>query len=202
MSVRTLPAWDEEVEVLIIGGGPGGSVTAARLAQRGRKALVLEQARFPRFHIGESLLPSTAPLLAELGLSAEMDRRFVRKYSARFLDDARGAESFDATARYAFADAYPPSTPYAWQVTRAEFDDRLLRRATELGASVREGWRVQRPIFEGDTVIGVEATSPTGELRRIGVRVLVDATGRDALLARATAPRAAGARKRLPGLDM
>ena len=200
MSASTPSLWDEEVEILVIGGGPGGSTTAACLAQRGRKALILEQSRFPRFHIGESLLPSSAVVLKSLGLEEEMDRRFVRKYSARFLDDEATEGSDTATARYAFVDAFPPSTPYAWQVTRAEFDELLLRRAEALGAEVREGYRVNKAIFEGNTAIGVEATSPTGERRRIGARVIVDATGRDSLLARG--PRGeAPARRRLPGLD-
>jgi flavin-dependent dehydrogenase len=200
MSVTTPSPWDEEVEVLVLGGGPGGSTTAAHLAQRGRKALVLEQTRFPRFHIGESLLPSSAAVLKSLGLEEEMDRRFVRKYSARFLDDEDMEGSDTAMARYAFADAFPPSTPYAWQVTRAEFDDLLLRRAEALGAEVREGYRVHKAIFEGTTAIGAEVTSPTGERHRIGARFVVDATGRDALLARG--PRGEEpARRRLPGLD-
>jgi flavin-dependent dehydrogenase len=202
MSFLTPCAWDEEVEVLVIGGGPGGSTTAARLAQHGRKALVLEQSRFPRFHIGESLLPSSAPLLKALGLEEEMDRCFVRKYSARFFDDTEGPDGPGATVRYQFSDAFPPSIPYAWQVPRADFDDLLLRRAAELGAEVREGWRVQKAVFRGDAAVGVEATSPAGELRRIGARVVVDATGRDALLTRSgLTSGAASARKRLAGLD-
>jgi flavin-dependent dehydrogenase len=200
MTLRTPSAWDEEIEVLVIGGGPGGSTTAGRLAQRGRKALILEQSRFPRFHIGESLLPSSAPVLKALGLEEEMDRRFVRKYSARFFDDSAPQDSPRATARYQFSEAFAPAIPFAWQVPRAEFDNLLLRRAEELGAEVREGWRVQRAIFEGDTLVGVEATSATGDTRRIGARVVVDATGRESLLARGRSG-AEPTRKRIPGLD-
>src|SRR4051794_34781465 len=163
MSARTLSPWHEELDVVVIGGGPGGSTAAALLAQRGRRVVVLEQQRFPRFHIGESLLPSSAPVLAMLGVTEEMDRRFIRKYSARFLDDSVDIESPDAVSRYAFSEAFPPSVPFAWEVSRAEFDELLLRRAAALGADVREGWRVERPIFEGTTVVGVEASGPGGE---------------------------------------
>jgi flavin-dependent dehydrogenase len=203
MPLSTPSAWDEEIEVLVIGGGPGGSTTAGRLAQRGRKALVLEQSHFPRFHIGESLLPASAPVLKALGLEEEMDRRFVRKYSARFFDDAVPEDSPRASARYAFSEAFAPAIPFAWQVPRADFDHLLLRRAAELGAEVREGWRVQKAIFQGDTIVGVEATSAAGDMRRIGARVVVDATGREALLTRARSGTAGGepTRKRIPGLD-
>jgi flavin-dependent dehydrogenase len=195
MSAPTDSPWQEHFDVVIVGGGPGGATAAALLARRGRRVLVLERQRFPRFHIGESLLPSSAPVLAELGLSDEMDRRFIRKYSARFLDDEAGVEGPAATARYAFAGAFPPAIPFAWQVTRADFDELVLRRASELGAEIREGWRVERPVFDGATVVGVEATDTDGLTRRIAARVVIDASGRDALLA-----QSAG-RRRIPGLD-
>jgi flavin-dependent dehydrogenase len=195
MSARTDPPWHEELDVVIIGGGPGGATAAALLAQRGRRVVVLEQQRFPRFHIGESLLPSSAPVLAMLGLSDEMDRRFIRKYSARFLDDEAPFDSPAATARYPFAGAFPPATPYAWQVSRAEFDELLLRRAGELGADIREGWRVERPIFAGAAIVGVEASGPGGATRRLGARVVIDASGRDAILSKSTG------RQRISGLD-
>ena len=195
MSPRTESPWHEEVDVVIIGGGPGGATAGALLAQRGRRVLVLEKQHFPRFHIGESLLPASALVLDLLGLREAMDQRFVRKYSARFLDDAADLESPEATARYGFSEAFPPATPHAWQVTRAEFDELLLRRAAELGAEVREGWRVERPIFEGGAAVGVEACGPSGAARRIGARVVIDASGRDALLAQSTG------RKRIAGLD-
>jgi flavin-dependent dehydrogenase len=194
-STRAESPWHEELDVVIIGGGPGGATAGALLAQRGRRVAVLERQRFPRFHIGESLLPSSAPVLAMLGLSEEMDRRFVRKYSARFLDDEANHDAPAATARYGFDGAFPPAIPFAWQVTRAEFDEMLLRRAGALGADIREGWRVERPIFEGGAAVGVEATGPDGETRRIGARVVIDASGRDSLLT------PAAGRKRIAGLD-
>jgi flavin-dependent dehydrogenase len=195
MSAPTHSPWQEVFDVVVVGGGPGGATVAALLARSGRRVVVLERQRFPRFHIGESLLPSSAPVLAELGLSEEMDRRFIRKYSARFLDDEAGLDGPNATSHYSFAGAFPPATPYAWEVTRAEFDELLLRRAGALGAEIREGWRADRPIFEGSTIVGIEATDTDGMTRRIGARVVIDASGRDALLAQSTG------RRRIPGLD-
>jgi len=189
--------WDEEHEVVVIGGGPGGSTVSGRLAQRGRKVLVLERDRLPRFHIGESLLPSSTPVLRELGLHDQLDATFLRKYGARFLDDGLGVDAPGSTAQYRFVEAFPPSIPYAWQVTRWEFDEILLRNAQRLGVDVREGWRVKGAIRdERGFVVGVEATSPEGATRRIGARVVVDATGREALLARTRRDKA-----RIPGLD-
>jgi len=193
-------AFDEESEVLIVGGGPGGSTTAALLAKRGRKVIVLERDRLPRFHIGESLLPSSTPVLQELGLFDELDRMFIRKYGARFLDDGLGVDGGpSAMARYEFSGAFPPAIPHAWEVTRAEFDNLLLRTAQKLGAEVREGWRVKSAIREDDgesRVLGVEVIAPDGSTKRIGAKVVVDATGRDALIARTRKDKA-----RIPSLD-
>ena len=189
----------EETEVVVIGGGPGGSTTAARLAQLGRRAIVLERARFPRFHIGESLLPCSLPVLRTLGVHEAIDRTFIRKYSARFLDDDAGVDGPDAMARYQFDEAFPPSLPYAWQVSRDGFDALLLDNAARLGAEVRQGWRVRRALMEGPAVVGVVADDPSGVSRTIRARVVVDATGRESLLTGASAK--AGSHQRITGLD-
>jgi flavin-dependent dehydrogenase len=176
----------DAADVVVIGGGPGGSTTAALLAKRGRKVVLLERARFPRFHIGESLLPSSYPVLRMLGVEEELDRLFYRKYGARFLDDERGADfaDDDAQAQYRFDGAFPPSLPYAWEVSRDAFDDVLLRNAVRLGVELREGWSVVEPIVEGGVVAGVVARDPSGAVHRLAARVVVDATGRDGLLTR------------------
>lgn len=197
MSTTATPSWDEEFEVVVVGGGPGGSTVAALLSQRGRKVLVLERDRFPRFHIGESLLPSSTPVFQELGVAEQLDAQFLRKYGARFLDDGLGVDAPGSMARYRFAEAFPPAVPYAWQVTRWEFDELLLRNAQRLGATVREGHRVKGAVRdEAGAVIGVEVVGPDGETRRIGARLTVDATGREALLARTRRDKA-----RIAGLD-
>jgi flavin-dependent dehydrogenase len=186
----------EAFDVVVVGGGPAGATVAGRLRQRGRSVVVLERDRFPRFHIGESLLPASASVLKALGLEEELDARFVRKYGARFLDDEKGPGGADgSTARYQFEEAFPPATPYAWQVPRSEFDALLLDRARALGADVREGCRVTEVLLAQGHAVGVSYLDATGTSRRVDAKVVVDATGREGLLTRARA------RTRIPGLD-
>lgn len=180
----------ESFDVVVVGGGPGGSTVAAFLAMRGRRVVVLERESFPRFHIGESLLPSSFPVLRALGVEEELDHLFIRKYGARFLDDdafgSREADfaNTDAQAQYRFDGAFPPSIPYAWEVSRDAFDHVLLRNAQKKGAIVREGWTVIEPVVEGGRTCGVVARDAEGALHRIEARVVVDATGRDGWLTR------------------
>ncbi|MDI3286974.1 NAD(P)/FAD-dependent oxidoreductase [Polyangium sp. 15x6] len=175
--------WD----ALILGGGPGGSTLAASLAQRGRRALVLEREKFPRFHIGESLLPRSREVFAELGLEEELDRRFLRKYGARFLCCTTKRES-----TYRFEESFDPKFTYAYQVPRAEFDHVLLEHARKLGAEVREQWEATDVLFEGSRAVGVRAKNllNPSEVVELFAPVVVDATGRDTLLASRTRRKA------------
>jgi flavin-dependent dehydrogenase len=166
------------IDVIVIGGGPGGSVCAARLAQLGRSVLLLERDHFPRFHLGESLLPQSMPILQNLGLLERVAERFMMKHGAQFHDEEK------RVVRFAFAEAFDKRCPYAFQVPRDEFDEMLLRHANALGADVREGWRVTRVIFDGERAAGVEATDPDGRSCVFEARAVVDATGRDASIAR------------------
>ncbi|WP_437673352.1 NAD(P)/FAD-dependent oxidoreductase [Sorangium sp. So ce131] len=179
--------WD----VIILGGGPGGSTLAASLARLGRRALVLERERFPRFHIGESLLPHSREVFERLGLDEKLDARFLRKYGARFLCSSTGR-----TRTYSFADAFDPKFEFAYQVPRDEFDLLLLRHAAELGAEVRESWEAVEVVFDGSRAVGVRARpvarsgdaapgsrAAAGDVVELRAPVIVDATGRDTLLA-------------------
>jgi flavin-dependent dehydrogenase len=167
-----------EPEVIVAGGGPGGAIVAARLAQKGRRVTVLERERFPRFHLGESLLPQSMGALSAVGVLEEVDARFLRKHGATFHDSSTGR-----SVRFDFGDAFHAEYRNAYQVPRDTFDELLLRRAEALGAEVREGWSVTGVRFEEGRAVGVCARDPEGESHRIDAKVVVDATGRDALLA-------------------
>jgi flavin-dependent dehydrogenase len=168
------------LDAVIIGGGPAGSVCAARLAARGRRVAVLERERHPRFHLGESLLPNSVGVLDAIGVLGEVGERFLVKRGARFVD---GADSRRAM-RYAFAEAFHARYTYAFEVPRDEFDAVLFRHAGACGAELREGWEATRVLRDGDSVAGVEARDPTGTTHVLSARFVVDASGRDAMTAR------------------
>jgi flavin-dependent dehydrogenase len=178
-------------DVAIAGGGPAGSVLAAHLAKRGRSVLVLEKEQFPRFHLGESLLPCSMGALEGMGVLEEARARFLVKRGAHFHD-----WQTDRTVRFDFKDAFQATCDHAFQVPRDEFDDMLLRRATELGADTRQGWTVTKVAFEGGRAVGLQARDPAGSEHAFEASVVVDATGRDALLAHANR-----ASERVEGLD-
>jgi len=169
-----------QFDVVVAGGGPGGSIFAGRLAAQGRRVLVLERERFPRFHLGESLLPQSIPILKEVGCFEEAMDRFIVKRGARFHDEG------GRTSRYDFNDAFDRKTTFAFQVPRDEFDALLLDRARALGAEAREGWSVDAIVLDRGRAVGVEATDPAGRTHALDARMVVDATGRDALHAHAT----------------
>ena len=170
-----------DLDVLVVGGGPGGATLAACLARRGRRVLVLERDTFPRFHIGESLLPGSIQVFEELGLLPAIEARFLRKDGAVFIDGPSGRET-----RYAFSEAFKPRHAHAYQVPRDEFDLLLLEHARASGAEARYGWTVERMLLENDRAVGVVARDPEGRQHEIRARLVVDATGRDALRAHAS----------------
>ncbi len=168
-----------DTDVLIIGGGPGGSATAITLAQLGHRVTLLEKARHPRFHIGESLLPANLPIFASLGVLERVKAIGMRKYGAEFVSKWHGrSETFE------FAEAWDKSMPYAFHVRRSEFDEILIRRAAEVGASVVEGCRVRDvTILPGDAGVEVSAEHEDGRIESWHGRYIVDASGRDTFFA-------------------
>jgi flavin-dependent dehydrogenase len=178
-------------DVIVAGGGPGGSTVAGRLAQRSRRVLVLEKEQFPRFHLGESLLPMTLPVFDALGVTQKLEAKLIRKYGARFIDGVTGDEVV-----FKFDGAMLGGHPYAFHGPRAEIDHALLDHAAELGVEVRQRWEASRLLFDGERVVGVLAQGPEGAPCEIRAKWVVDATGRDAL-----ASRRPGARTKVPRLD-
>jgi flavin-dependent dehydrogenase len=167
----------QNCDVLVIGGGPGGSTIAALLAERGRDVVLLEKSRHPRFHIGESLLPLNMPLFDELGVGEQIRSIGMPKYGAEFVSPWH-----DHVTRFEFSEAWDSSFPSAYQVRRSEFDEILFRNAGHKGAKTLEGCRVNNVEFLSDGV-SVSASGEDGRERNWRARFLVDATGRDTFLA-------------------
>ena len=179
----------ETFDVVVVGGGPGGSSTSTFLADGGLRVALFERERFPRFHVGESLMPATMLLLEELGAKAAIEERgFQLKYGASFIDEENNA----ATQTFYFLPGQPWPN-YSYQVPRADFDTVLLEHATKRGVTVFQPATVEGTKFDADGVI----LTVSGENGRFSVRakMLVDATGRDALLATRY-----GRRTRIPNL--
>ena len=165
-------------DVAIIGGGPAGSTAAALLAQAGRRVILFEREKFPRFHIGESLLPFSMKAFTRLGLHEKFSRAgFIKKYGGEII----GACSENGTKFY-FKDGYRSQTDHAYQVTRGDFDKVLLDHARESGAHVHEQTAVDGIDFSHDGIqLGVRSD---GSFRSVRARYLVDASGRNSVLGR------------------
>ena len=175
-----------DFDVIVVGGGPAGATTAGLLAMAGHRAVVLEREKFPRFHVGESLLPVELSVFERLGFEPEKVPALY-KAGADFISERTGE-----SARFLFKDALPGTRTHAWQVERATFDHQLLRCAERHGADVREQTTATEVELSHEQVRVQIDTNET-----ISARYLVDATGRDRLMCKTNRSY-----ERLPGYGL
>jgi flavin-dependent dehydrogenase len=176
----------DQYDAVVIGAGPAGCTAAALVAQAGFRVLLLERERMPRFHVGESLMPESFWTLQRLGVVERMSHsRFVRKHSVQFVSNS-GKDSVP----FYFQEHDPRESSVTWQVERADFDKMLFDRAAELGADCRDQTRVLEVLFRPDAAgqpqaCGVRIQTPSGEIKTIPSRVVMDGSGQQSLIANA-----------------
>jgi flavin-dependent dehydrogenase len=167
-----------EVPVVVIGGGPAGSTVSTLLAQQGHRVQLFEREHFPRFHIGESLIPETYWVLQRLNMLPKLKKsHFVKKYSVQFVNShGKLSEPFY------FMEHKPHECSQTWQVLRSEFDQMMLNNAREHGVEVHEGVRVLEVLFEGSRAVGVRLQEEDGSERVVRAQVVVDASGQSSMI--------------------
>ncbi len=163
-------------DVAIVGGGPAGSTAATLLARAGRRVVVLEREKFPRFHIGESLLPFSTQTFDRLGVREKLDRTFLPKYGGEIV-----AACGTRGVKFYFKDGFRSRRDRAYQVTRSEFDKLLLDHSRENGAEVREETEVKKIAFKPDRVT-IDIETSTGASEALEARYLLDCSGRQTVL--------------------
>ncbi len=165
-------------QVVVMGGGPAGSTAATLLAQQGCRVQLFEREHFPRFHIGESLIPETFWILKRLNMLPKLrGSHFVKKYSVQFV-----GQSGKLSEPFYFVDHKPHESSQTWQVRRSEFDHLLLNNAREHGVQVHEGTRVLEVLFDGSRAVGVRVAGEDGQPRELRADVVVDASGQSSLI--------------------
>jgi flavin-dependent dehydrogenase len=175
---ETNPAQGGKGNVVVVGGGPAGSTVSTLLAQRGHRVQLFERDHFPRFHIGESLIPETYWVLKRLNMLDKMKHsHFVKKYSVQFVN-----QHGKLSEPFYFMDHKPHECSQTWQVLRSEFDQMLLDNSREHGVEVHEGVRVLEVLFEGDQAVGVRLQEEGGAEREVRADVVVDASGQSSLI--------------------
>ena len=181
-----------DYDAIIIGGGPAGTTSATLLAEQGHRVLLLEKAKFPRYHVGESLMPFCYFSLDRLGVVERMDEiGYQQKKSVQFATtDGR------ISAPFYFFQHFDHPAATTWQVERSEFDLMLLDNARSKGVEVRENTTALEFLKDGERVIGVRARTNGSDPAELRAPITLDCTGRDALY-----QRKHGTRNRDPKLN-
>lgn len=181
-----------EYDVAVIGGGPAGTALATLLQRQGHRCVVVENTPFPRYHIGESLIPHTYGTLDRLGLLPKLRAsHFPKKYSVRFVSPAG-----DEAQPFYFFETIPGERAQTWQVERSEFDQICLEHALENGIQIRNLTTVTKVLFDGQRATGLQVRLPNGHVETITSRVVVDASGRGTVIGNQL-----GLKGPVPGLD-
>jgi len=163
-------------DVAIVGGGPAGSTAATLLAKAGRRVIVLERDKFPRFHIGESLLPFSMQAFDRLGVREKLDRTFLPKFGGEIM-----AACGSRAIKFYFKDGFRSKRDRAYQVTRSDFDKLLLDHSRENGAEICEETEVTKIDFAADRV-KIDIESADGSRSKVEASYLLDCSGRQTLL--------------------
>jgi len=167
-----------QTDVVVVGGGPAGSTVSTLLAQHGCRVTLFERDRYPRFHIGESLIPETYWVFERLKMLDKMRASaFIKKYSVQFVN-AQGKMS----APFYFHDNKPHECSQTWQVIRSEFDILMLDNAREQGVEVHQPARVLEVLFDGARAVGVRVQLEDGTPAEVRAKVVVDASGQSTML--------------------
>jgi flavin-dependent dehydrogenase len=197
-------------DVAVIGGGPGGAALATFLARAGHRCIVFEQAKYPRYHIGESLVPHTYGIFERLGMLPQLRASsFPVKHSVRFV-----APDGKASLPFYFTETIKGDGARTWQVERSQFDCMMLDHARANGVEVHEQAAVEKVVFEDGRAVGVRVASANGSPTEVRAKVVVDASGHACVIGRqlnllcklpelrkATAWGYFRGGKRLPGID-
>ncbi|MET8877008.1 NAD(P)/FAD-dependent oxidoreductase [Nocardia sp. NPDC004604] len=177
-----------QYDVIVVGGGPAGATASGLLSKRGRRVLLLEKEKFPRYHIGESLIPGIMPVIRELGAEQALaDLGAIVKHGVTLI---WGANKSPWTIRFDEIEASVKTgesapNPYAYEVKRAEFDNMLLTHSRRLGTTVIEEANVREAIFDGDRCVGVRYNRvPSSEVVEVRAPLVLDASGQTKLLGR------------------
>jgi flavin-dependent dehydrogenase len=169
---------ENQTDVVVIGGGPSGTAAATILAQRGYQVTLFERDHFPRFHVGESLIPYCYPTIKRLGLLGKMKTsHFTKKYGVQFIN-----EHGKLSEPFRFEQYDPHERSQTWQVLRSEFDQMMLDNARAHGVIAHEGARVMDVETEGDRVVGVKVKCEGEETKTVRARVVVDASGQSSMM--------------------